>query len=150
MRILKRIAIGWLILMGANVVASLVVRKAVPSYGGEADDEVSMVASMSGIEFASTARALRSVAIVAYMGGVKLDLTRAAIVDGALISVRSIMGGAEIIVPEGWRVETTSTSFMGGVDNTTNPDSEPETAPLLVVDVTAVMGGAQIHLPGAG
>lgn len=150
MRILKRIAIGWLILMAANVVASLVLRKAVPAYGGEADDEVSMVASMSGIEFASTARALRSVAVVAYMGGVELDLTRAAIVDGALISIRAVMGGVDIVVPEGWRVETTSTSFMGGVDNTTNPDAEPETAPLLVVDVTAVMGGVDIHHAEAG
>lgn len=149
MRILKRIAIGWAVVMGANVIASLVVRKIVPSYGTEADDEVSIVASMSGTNFASTADALRSLSIVAYMGGVELDLTQATIVDGALVSVRAYMGGVDIVVPEGWRVETTTTVFMGGVDNKTNPDFEPESAPLLVVDVTAVMGGVDIHLAKA-
>ena len=47
------------------------------------------------------------------------------------------------------RVETTKTVFMGGVDNKTNPDCEPESAPLLVIDVTAVMGGVDIHLAKA-
>ena len=149
MRILKRIAIGWAIMMGANVIASLVVRKVVPVYGTEPDDEVSIVASMSGTAFSSTADALRSLSIVAYMGGVELDLTQATIVDGALISIRAIMGGVDIVVPEGWRVETTTTVFMGGVDNKTNPDFEPESAPLLVIDVTAVMGGVDIHLAKA-
>ena len=149
MRILKRIAIGWAIMMGANVIGSLVVRKIVASYGTEADDEVSIVASMSGTTFASTADALRSLSIVAYMGGVELDLTQATIVDGALISVRAYMGGVDIVVPEGWRVETTTTVFMGGVDNKTNPDFVPESAPLLVIDVTAVMGGVDIHLAKA-
>ena len=149
MRILKRIAIGWAILMGANVIASLVVRKSISTYGTEADDEISIVASMSGTVFTSTAQALRSISIVAYMGGVELDLTQASIVDGALISVRAVMGGVDIVVPEGWRVETTRSVFLGGVDNKTNPDFEPESAPLLVVDVTAVMGGVDIHLAGA-
>jgi len=149
MRILKRIAIGWAIMMGANVIASLVVRKVVPAYGSEPDDEVSIVASMSGTAFISTAEALRSLSIVAYMGGVELDLTQATIVDGALISIRAVMGGVDIVVPEGWRVETTTTVFMGGVDNKTNPDFEPESAPLLVIDVTAVMGGVDIHLAKA-
>ena len=149
MRVLKRIAIGWAIMMGANVIASLVVRKVVPAYGTESDDEVCIVASMSGTAFNSTADALRSLSIVAYMGGVELDLTQATIVDGALISIRAIMGGVDIVVPEGWRVETTTTVFMGGVDNKTNPDFEPESAPLLVIDVTAVMGGVDIHLAKA-
>lgn len=149
MRILKRIAIGWAILMVTNAVAALVVRKVVPSYGTEADDEVSIVESMSGGAFASTAESLRSLSIVAYMGGVELDLTEATIVDGALISIRAIMGGVDIVVPEGWRVETTNTVFMGGVDNKTQPDLQPESAPLLVVDVTAVMGGVGIRVAEA-
>ncbi|MDJ0791568.1 MAG: LiaF-related protein [Acidimicrobiia bacterium] len=147
MRWIRRIIVAFAVLSFAQAISALIVRRVVPAYGGEADDDVSLVCSMSGVQFVSQAKALRSMSIVAYMGGAELDLTNAQIVDGAVISIRAVMGGADILVPEGWRVEVTSSAFMGGVGNATNPDAVPETAPLLVVDAVAVMGGVSVRLP---
>ena len=50
------------------------------------------------------------------MGGVKLDLTEATIEDPpATIEVTVVMGGAEIAVPEGWKVRVDTGTTLGGV-----------------------------------
>ena len=147
MKVMRRAVLAFFAFGLANMLASLVVRRVVPAYGGEADDDVSIVSSMSGVNFKSQATALRSIAIVAYMGGVELDLTAANIVDGAVVSVRAVMGGVEVTVPDTWRVEVTSSVFMGGVANETDPDSVPDDAPVLVIDAVTVMGGVDVRTP---
>jgi hypothetical protein len=146
MKALKRFAIGFALFIVAHAVAAFMVRRLVPEFGDETDDEVSIVASMGGREFISASDGLRSIGVLAFMGGVELDLSNAQIVDGALVTIRAFMGGVDLIVPDGWRVEVSNTVFMGGVDNRTNPDFVGESAPLLIVDTMAVMGGVDIHV----
>jgi hypothetical protein len=147
MKAVRRIVLAFIGFSVANVLASLVVRRLVPAYGGEADGDVSIVSSMSGVNFKSQSADLRSIKIVAYMGGVELDLTGAQIVDGAVVSIRAVMGGVEVTVPETWRVEMTSSVFMGGVANNTDPDAVADDAPVLVIDTVAVMGGVEVGWP---
>ena len=147
MKVIRRIVLAFVGFSVLNLLASLLVRRLLPAYGGEADDDVSIVSSMSGVNFKSQANSLRSISAVAYMGGVELDLTAASIVDGAVVSIRAIMGGVEVTVPETWRVEVTSSVFMGGVANLTDPDAVGEDAPVLVIDTVAVMGGVEVRWP---
>ena len=147
MKVIRRIVLAFVGFSVLNVLASFAVRRFMPAYGGEADDDVSIVSSMSGVNFKSQADALRSIAVVAYMGGVELDLTGASIVDGAVVSIRAMMGGVEVTVPETWRVEVTSSVFMGGVGNLTDPDAVGDDAPVLVIDTVAVMGGVEVRWP---
>lgn len=145
MRIVRRIVVGWLAFWAVAVLGALAVRRLVPAFGGEADDVFSLVYSMSGGEFVSTARELRSGEVTAFMGGAQIDLRRAGILDGANLTLRAYAGGVDVIVPAAWRVEITSSSFMGGVSNLTDPDGAGDTAPLLLVNATVVMGGIEIH-----
>ncbi len=79
----------------------------------------------------------------AVMGGVKLDLTEATIEDPpATIEMTVVMGGAEIAVPEGWKVRVDAGTILGGIDERGVSDEvEP---PDLVLTGKVVMGGVNI------
>ncbi|GMQ99006.1 MAG: hypothetical protein BMS9Abin17_1548 [Acidimicrobiia bacterium] len=145
MRTLKRLFFLSLALVGLGWIAGLAVRKLVPAYGSESDDEFSVVAGASGSEFQSRASSLREGRVLAVMGGVELDLTDAGIDAGATLDVKTVMGGVDVIVPPQWRVELISNSVFGGVSNRTDPDSGGADAPLLLVRAQAIMGGIEIH-----
>ncbi len=145
MRIVRRLVVGWIAFLGVSVVAALAVKRLVPAFGGESDDVFSLVYSMSGGEFVSSATELRSGEVTAFMGGAEIDLRGAEIRDGATLSLRAWMGGIDVLVPDSWRVEVASTAFMGGVGNLTDPEGPGEGAPVLLVSASAVMGGIEIH-----
>lgn len=148
MRIVRRLALGWIAFIAMSIVAALAVKRFVPAFGGESDDVFSLVYSMSGGEFVSSAKELRSGEVTAFMGGAEIDLRGATIRDGATLSLRACMGGIDVVVPHTWRVEVASTAFMGGVANLTDPDGAGEDAPLLLVSASAVMGGIEVHADG--
>jgi len=145
MRILKRLSILSLSLVGFSWIAALMVRKVVPAYGDENDDEFSVVAGASGSVFQSRAANLREGRVLAVMGGVELDLGDARVDAGATLDVKAFMGGVDVIVPQEWRVELMSNAVFGGVANRTNPDGRGDDAPLLLVRAHAIMGGIEIH-----
>lgn len=144
MKIIRRLLIGWFVLVAASVLGAAAVRRLVPAFGGESDDVFSLVYSMAGGQFVSAAGGLRSGEVTAFMGGAEVDLRGATIVYGASLSLRAWMGGIDVIVPADWRVEVASSVFMGGVGNLTDPDGS-EDGPLLLVRVSAIMGGVEIH-----
>lgn len=145
MRWLKRIFIGWAVFVAASALGGLLVRRTMREHGFAEDDDVAIVAAMTGRTFASRARALTRMRVLSYMGGVELDLTDASIVDGATLDLTTFMGGIDVIVPAAWRVETHTNSIMGGVQNRTTPDDVDDDAPLLIVECTTIMGGIEIH-----
>jgi hypothetical protein len=146
MRIMKRVLIGYAFVAVSSVIAALIVRRMVPEFGDESDDVVSLVAAMGGRSFASRSDALRSVEAVACMGGIEIDLTHAQIVDGARLRLHAVMGGIQVTVPSGWRVNVVSRSVMGGVGNGLARSTDTD-APLVVVEASAIMGGIDIR-PG--
>ncbi len=145
MRTLIRILFLMGAVVGSGWIAALTVRKLVPAYGSEDDDEFSVVAGASGSEFQSRASNLREGRVLAVMGGVELDLTDAGIEAGATLDVKAVMGGVDVIVPPEWRVELISKAVFGGVSNQTDPDRGRDDAPLLLVRAQAIMGGIEIH-----
>ena len=62
---------------------------------------------------------------------------------GARLEVRAVFGGAQIVVPEMWRV-TTNVVGLGGSGDGRSKVERPVTAPLLVIDGVAIMGGLGI------
>ncbi len=130
-----------------NVVLNLVLlvlKRIIPSEGDELSDELALAAIVHGVELDSRAVAFRGGSAMACLGGIELDLTEATMAaDGvAELRIRAILGGVEITVPDGWRVETAGTSFLGGVVNAAREASEA--APLLRIDATTVLGGVSI------
>ncbi len=145
MRFLRSVLVAWLGVLAALVTGALVVRRVVPSFGDESSDEFSIVSTMGGTTFASTADAVTGGRVCVFLGGVELDLSAAEIVDGATIVLHAVLGGIDVIVPSTWRVEVVTSSLIGGIGNLTDPDGRPDDAPLLLVDATAVLGGIEIH-----
>jgi hypothetical protein len=136
---------GFLGVVGVSAAAGFAVRMLVPEFGTEEDDTFAVVASMTERRFDSRADALRSGEATAVMGSVVLDFRDANLEGIAMLHLRTVMGGMVVIVPDDWRVEIVAQVIMGDLVDRTDPDDLAETAPLLLVDATAVMGGIVIR-----
>ncbi|MGB0652410.1 MAG: hypothetical protein ACPGQL_04345 [Thermoplasmatota archaeon] len=89
---------------------------------------------------------------VAVTGGIRVDLREATLPEAAErvpLTVRALAGGVEVIVPPTWRVELQAKAVMGGVANHVEP-SDDASAPLLMVDALAVMGGIYVSAEPLG
>lgn len=82
---------------------------------------------------------------VAFWGGVHLDL-RDAEFEGAeiVINATAIMGGIEIIVPEGMPVDVGGFQLMGGIDDRTADVALLPGMPVVRVRGFALMGGIEV------
>jgi hypothetical protein len=80
----------------------------------------------------------------AIMGGIVLDL-REAQFEGmeATINASCLMGGIEIVVPEGLNVQVHGFGFMGGYSGTPEGEIDPN-APTVHVRGMAMMGGVDV------
>ncbi|HEX2039021.1 MAG TPA: adenylate/guanylate cyclase domain-containing protein [Acidimicrobiales bacterium] len=83
---------------------------------------------------------------VAFWGGVHLDF-RAAEWSGPVVNVKAvaIMGGIDIVVPEGVRVEVEGTPIMGGVDRRVNDVPILPGTPVIKVKAVAFWGGVVVR-----
>ncbi len=83
---------------------------------------------------------------VAVMGGIELDLTEAVLTaQETEFRVFAVMGGVEVIVPDGVVVRMDAFGFMGG---TSSPSGDaPPGAPTIRVTGLAVMGGIDVKRP---
>lgn len=81
------------------------------------------------------------------MDGVDVDLREAVVEDGELrLTAVAVMGGIDIVAPEGVEVEMTGFAFMGGRDNRARGPGYDD-APLLRVRAFALMGGVEVRNP---
>ena len=107
-------------------------------------------AIFGGIERRITAKDFRFGRVSAIFGGVELDFHDADIEgDKAEIEVNAIFGGAEIRVPENWRVEAQNQTVFGGYSDTTRNSKRPDDAPVagtktLIISGTAMFGGIEV------
>ncbi len=96
----------------------------------------------------------RLIRALGFMGGVELDFREALFPPGETrVFAGALMGGVDILVPPGVRVETEGFAFMGGFEEDTAGDADispPPNAPVLRVSGFALMGGVNIssRLPG--
>ena len=104
-----------------------------------------LVSVMSGRDRKGRWRVGRRCNVVNVMGGADLDLNDAELADDYVeMTVFSLMGGADIRVPEGLNVEVSEFAFMGG--NTINLGNElPDPGgPVLRLRLLSIMGGTDV------
>jgi hypothetical protein len=128
--------------------AAAVVKRALPSRGDETSDEVALVAILDGVELKNRAAAFRGGSMLAWFGGVAVDLREATLAPGARLSVHALFGGVAIRVPPGWRLESNLRATAGGVD-VRAADAESPDAPTLTLDGFALFGGIAVGARGA-
>lgn len=91
---------------------------------------------------------------VAIMGGVDLDLTQARFASrDCTITVFTLMGGVEVLVPDDVEVHVNGVGVMGSFEDHTRADrdrerpSPPPGAPIVRVNGLALMGGVDVKRP---
>ena len=126
--------------------AGAVLRGWLPSHGDETSDTLELVAIFDGIELKNRSNAFRGGTVLAWFGGIAVDLSEATLAPDARLDVRAVIGGVAIKVPPGWRIDAETSSLIGGIDVRAARPEDPD-APTLVVRVMTVIGGVSI---GAG
>lgn len=143
MRLLRALVIFKLGAWAGVATAAAFVKRAVPSRGEEDSDELSLVAVFDGIELKSRATAFRGGSMLAWFGGIAVDLRDAELAPGARLSVHTLFGGIEIKTPPSWRVESNVRALAGGVDARTPAQDDPD-APVLTLAGMALFGGIAV------
>jgi hypothetical protein len=79
-------------------------------------------------------------------GGVELDLRQARLdPEGAVLTLRVLMGGVEIRVPDTWQVQFDVTPLFGGADDSTRSTQGASSAPRLRIVGNVTLGGVNIQ-----
>jgi hypothetical protein len=115
-------------------------KRVLPSRGDEDSDEVSLVAILDGIELKSRATAFKGGSMLAWFGGIAVDLRDTELAPGARLSVNTLFGGIALKTPPTWRIESNAKALGGGVDVRTPAQDDPE-APVLTLDGFSLFGG---------
>ncbi|QTR01527.1 DUF1707 and DUF2154 domain-containing protein [Saccharothrix algeriensis] len=86
--------------------------------------------------------------VVAIMGGVLLDLSKARFEQAeATINVFAFWGGVEIYVPEDITVRVDGAGIMGAFDDATHKTPTIPGGPVVRVTGVAIMGGVEVRRP---
>jgi len=123
--------------------AAAFVRRTVPSQGDEESDELRLVAVFNGITLKSRAKAFTGGSMLAWYGGIDVDLREVELAPDARLSLHTLFGGIAVKTPPGWRVESELNAFAGGVDTRTSSQDDPD-APVLTLTGTALFGGIAV------
>lgn len=106
-----------------------------------------LVALMGGVTRKGAWVVPSTLRVIAVMGGVDLDMREAQFGAGVTeIEIFALMGGVDILVPTGVRVETTGMGIMGGFE-IAGADADPgPDAPVLRISGVATMAGVGAKL----
>ena len=110
--------------------------------GGARPARKRLIAVMSGSNTRGRWRAPAEITAFAFWGGVKVDL-RSAVIESSVVDVYAwaIMGGIDVVVPDGVPVELDGMVLMGGSDDRTRPAEPLPGAPLIRVHARGLWGG---------
>lgn len=127
--------------MDSGFVPALAPSAAVPARG-------IMFAVMGGTGRKGRWLVPRHLKVVTVMGGAEVDLRGAYLAPGVTeIDVFVLMGGVEIIVPPGVRVETMAGAFMAGIESDVDELASLDDArPTIRVTGFAMMAGVEIKV----
>jgi len=118
------------------------------SMAGSGVSKGNLIALMSGVERRGIWTAPAQLNAVAIMGGVDLDFSGAQLsAMETVVTVVAIMGGVNMIVPEGLTVVMEGVGIMGGFDDKARQNYGPG-SPVLRVRGVAIMGGVEVRRAG--
>jgi hypothetical protein len=94
----------------------------------------------------------RHLKVMVVLGGAEIDLRDGRLSPGVTqIDVMAFMGGVEITVPPGVRVESMGGAFLGGFESSAGDSSAYDPgAPVLRVSGIAIMGGVDVRVRKPG
>ena len=135
---------GFILTMIASAIAAAAAkRRLVPVEDPEAD-EVHLVSIFSPLAFRSTATSFRGGTLDCWYGGGTVDLRGATLApEGALLTVKAIFGGGQIVVPASWRI-TNEVMGIGALNDARPAAERPDDGPELTIEGLALFGGFMV------
>lgn len=114
-----------------------------------ASDEVALTSIFGPLEFTSTAQEFRGGTLTCLYGGGILDLRGAVLAPGgATLRIQAFNGGAQILVPASWQLDTEVMAVFGGVGDIRPKIDRAADAPTLSLRGWALFGGVGIASEG--
>ena len=109
-----------------------------------------LVAFMSGVQRKGPWAVPQTINAIAIMGGIELDMRFAQLTAPVTeIQIFALMGGVEVIVPPGVRVESDGFAIMGAFGNEVGDPASPN-APVIRLTGFALMGGVEVRVATIG
>jgi predicted membrane protein len=104
-------------------------------------EEIDLVAVFEGQNLISTADPFYGGKVMTMFGGVLLDLRKVTPAPtGIYVDLAIVMGGFQLIVPEGWRVKFEGSLIAGGFTDETRTTADND-VPTVTLSGFVVMGG---------
>ncbi|MCJ7523749.1 MAG: cell wall-active antibiotics response protein [Candidatus Aminicenantes bacterium] len=121
---------------------------ALPGFGRggtpSSETSVSINNILSGSERRINSQEFKGGDISNILGGTKLDLLEAKLAPGDwLLTVSTVLGGVDIMVPRDWQIEVHPTNLLGGIDDHTRQTPQAGGGKL-VIKASALLGGIDI------
>ena len=147
-RLFGVLVLGWIATMAVAASVAMQKKREAPPVPDPDADKIELRAIFGPLEFVSTADAFRGGSVECWFGGGTIDLRGATLApDGAYLRATAVFGGASILVPETWTVET-HVNGIGGVGDTRGSDTDrgaaDPMAPRLVIEGPVAFGGFAI------
>ncbi len=104
-----------------------------------------LLAILSGCDRAGRWRLAERCTALTLMGSTELELTQVELAEERVeLRVLTLMGGAEIRVPSGLRVEVSQLAILGGNSVDLAEEAVPAPGPVLRLRLLSLMGGAEV------
>lgn len=125
--IFKATRLAFLAMLGTALVAKFMLK----SNAGAETQEIDLVTVFGGENLVSSADPFYGGKILTMCGGTVLDLRKVTPAPtGIYLDVLLWMGGVDLVVPLGWRVDFTGKVLFGGFDDATQTTADPD-APMV-------------------
>jgi predicted membrane protein len=149
-RVFALFAAALMVTSVVSAIAALVTKRRIVPLDAPDADEIRVRAIFEPLTFRSTATSFRGGSVDCWYGGGVVDLREATLdPSGAVLKVRAIFGGGQILVPETWAV-TLNVRGVGGLSDVRPVDRAAE-APHLTIEGLVLFGGFAVmsEMPGA-
>lgn len=108
------------------------------------ENYISKSTILSGSTIRNSSKSFKGGSVSVVLGGIDLDLRYADIgKKDATLNVNVLLGGIDILVPDNWNVHIKTTHVLGGTDNHTRFNDDPN-APVLTITGSVILGGIDI------
>lgn len=128
------------LLTGRREKARKKAEKKIYDKGGELKE---YCATFSGMDLNFDGETFHGASLTAVFGSIKCDLRGAVIEDDAVITVSSVFGGIDILLPEHISVSVTVKSIFGGVSDGCRSNAH-ESDPTVYIGGNCIFGGVDI------
>ena len=110
------------------------------------EEYLDSVSIFGGVEKNIVTKDFRGGEITTLFGGSSINLSQADIKDTAVLELTQIFGGATLVIPANWRLQSEMVSVFGGIEDKRvfQKEQMSEPAKTLVLKGTSVFGGLEI------